>query len=103
MRRREFISLLYSAAVGWPVVARAQQASLPVVGFLNSASAQGYASMAASFKQGLMKRSRSWNCLSLAPARPRSISCRRFIAAPDSRLFEGCVLQWLRSSMSIQS
>ena len=53
MRRREFISLLYSAAVGWPVVARAQQASLPVVGFLNSASAQGYASMAASFKQGL--------------------------------------------------
>jgi len=53
MRRREFISLLCSAAVGWPVVARAQQASLPVVGFLNSESAQGYTSMAASFKQGL--------------------------------------------------
>ncbi len=53
MRRREFIALLGGAAVGRPLVARAQQTSLPVVGFLNSASAQGYASMAASFKQGL--------------------------------------------------
>jgi putative ABC transport system substrate-binding protein len=53
MRRREFISLLGGTTIGWPLVARAQQASLPVVGFLNSASAQGYASMAAAFKQGL--------------------------------------------------
>jgi len=52
MRRRKFISLLGGAAVGWPLVARAQQTSLPVVGFLNSASAQGYASMAAAFKHG---------------------------------------------------
>ena len=53
MRRRKFISLLGGTTVGWPLVARAQRASLPVVGFLNSASAQGYASMAAAFKQGL--------------------------------------------------
>jgi hypothetical protein len=53
MRRRNFILLFGGAAVGWPLVARAQQTSLPVVGFLNSASAQGYAPMAASFKQGL--------------------------------------------------
>ena len=53
MRRRKFIFLLGGAAVGWPVVARSQQASLPVVGFLNSASADGYASMAAAFKRGL--------------------------------------------------
>jgi putative tryptophan/tyrosine transport system substrate-binding protein len=53
MRRRKFISLLGGTAVAWPLVARSQQASLPVVGFLNSASAQGYASMAAAFKQGL--------------------------------------------------
>jgi len=53
MRRRTFISLLGGTTIGWPLVARAQQASLPVVGFLNSASAEGYASMAAAFKQGL--------------------------------------------------
>src|SRR6476661_1146050 len=53
MRRRKFISLLGGTTIGWPLVARAQQASLPVVGFLNSASAEGYASMAAAFKQGL--------------------------------------------------
>ena len=53
MRRRKLDFLLGGAAVGWPVVARSQQASLPVVGFLNSASADGYASMAAAFKRGL--------------------------------------------------
>ena len=52
MRRREFI-LLSGAAAVWPLLARAQQTTLPAVGFLNSASAQGYASMAAAFKRGL--------------------------------------------------
>jgi len=37
----------------WPLRAFAQQTSLPVVGFLNSASADGYAAMAAAFKRGL--------------------------------------------------
>ena len=52
MKRRKFITLLAGVAAAGPVAARAQ-ASLPIVGFLNSASAEGYASMANAFKQGL--------------------------------------------------
>jgi putative tryptophan/tyrosine transport system substrate-binding protein len=53
MRRREFITLLGGAAVASPLVARAQQPELPVVGFVRSTSRADSAHLIASFRRGL--------------------------------------------------
>lgn len=53
MARRDYIRLLIVAAGIWPLTSVAQQRALPVIGFLNSASADGYAGMADAFRQGL--------------------------------------------------
>jgi putative tryptophan/tyrosine transport system substrate-binding protein len=53
MRRREFITLLGSATAAWPPAARAQQATMPVVGFLHSAAPGTYGARLAAFRQGL--------------------------------------------------
>jgi putative tryptophan/tyrosine transport system substrate-binding protein len=50
MRRREFITLLGGAAALWPIRARAQ---MPVVGFVNSASAQAQVVVVAAYRRGL--------------------------------------------------
>lgn len=57
MRRREFLVGLGSggAALTRPLIARAQQPAMPMVGFLNVASADGYQPMVAAFRRGLQE------------------------------------------------
>jgi putative ABC transport system substrate-binding protein len=52
LRRREFIALIGSASIAWPLAARAQQ-PMPVIGYLSSLSADTYAPRLAAFHKGL--------------------------------------------------
>jgi putative ABC transport system substrate-binding protein len=53
MRRRDFIKVIASPAIGWPFAARAQRQVIPVIGFLAGASPDTYSGITAAFLQGL--------------------------------------------------
>ena len=92
MRRREFTCLFCSAAVSWPLAARAQQSPLPVVGFLNGASPVPFAFFVAAFRGGLqemaIKALVAWCAFCAVSERPMSInqSTADYFAIGDAEL-----------------
>jgi putative ABC transport system substrate-binding protein len=53
MKRRDFITLAGGVAAAWPVVARAQQPTLPTIGWLHGATPDAYAPMTAAYRKSL--------------------------------------------------
>src|SRR5260221_9574630 len=53
MHRRTFMTLVGGTAATWPALLCAQPAALPVIGFVNNGSPDGFAGLLAKFRQGL--------------------------------------------------
>ena len=52
MKRRDFITLVGGGAVAWPLLAQAQPAAMPVIGFLHSGSPEPNARRLTGFRKG---------------------------------------------------
>jgi putative ABC transport system substrate-binding protein len=90
MRRREFITLIGSTMAAWPILARAQQPLMPVIGFLNSSSRELFAARVAAFA-----------ALALRQAMPAIYQTREFAAAGGLMSYGGNLRDAYRRLASI--
>jgi putative tryptophan/tyrosine transport system substrate-binding protein len=92
VRRREIITMLGAAAAAWPVVARAQQTAMPVVGVLNVGTPTGLAHLMQAFHQGLAETSY---------VEGRNLSIQYRWAGSRNDRFPGLAAELVRSKVTV--